>query len=179
MRILLFTLFLLLYSSLLTGCFHLKPSEQKTRLHLLDQSAIVEWVAADGVEQPIFGARVQRVDLPEYLLDARIFYRSADGTPVYVDTDRWAEPLRDGIARYLGTLLTQAEYAEREDNLRLRFHSFEAVRGSGVWVDVNAEIDGVSQRIRFRHGAGQYPNVEAMVAEKAAALDALLNFLAW
>jgi uncharacterized lipoprotein YmbA len=162
---------------ILSGCFHLKPSEDRTRLHLLDQSEIVAWTQSAKAISTGPVLRIQRVDLPDYLEDLRIFYRRSDGSPAYVDTDRWAEPLRVGIARYINAAIAQSDRSELEGNLRLRFNAFDAVRGSGVWVDVQVEHGNTSRALRYRHGTGEYPGVAAMVAEMAAALDDLIERL--
>jgi hypothetical protein len=177
MRIITLNLFAFALLLLLSGCFHLKPSEAQSRLHLLDQSAIVAWTESADNEPATRTLRIQRVELPDYLEDLRIFYRRSDGSPAYVDTDRWAEPLRDGIVRYLNASIVRSGRDDLEGNLRLRFNGFEAVRGSGVWVDVRVEYGNTSQDLRFRHGAGKYPTVAAMVAEMAAALDVLIQRL--
>jgi hypothetical protein len=162
---------------ILSGCFHLKPSEERTRLHLLDQSEIVAWTQAAKHDSTSAALRIQRVELPDYLEDLRIFYRRSDGSPVYVDTDRWAEPLRFGIARYLNAAIAQSDRSELAGNPRLRFNAFEAVRGSGVWVDVQIEQGNANSALRFLHGTGEYPSVAAMVAEMASALDELIERL--
>ncbi len=170
-----FSVFALLL--IVSGCFHLKPGEERTRLHLLDQSEIVAWTQATELESTSAALRIQRVELPDYLEDLRIFYRRSDGSPVYVDTDRWAEPLRVGIPRYLNAAILQSDRSDLEGNLRLRFNAFDAVSGSGVWVDVQVEQGNNSRLLRFRHGSGEYTSVAVMIAEMAAALNELIERL--
>jgi hypothetical protein len=165
---------LLLFGS---ACFHLKPTNHQVRLHLLDQSSIVDWTQYETLANPENSPRIQRVDLPDYLHELRIFYRRADGTPAYVDTDRWAEPLRDGIARYLAIALVGNDKLTSTTGLRLDFRSFDPVRGSGVWVDVAVEHNNTVRHLRFREGTGHYRSTEALIAEMAAALDTLITKL--
>lgn len=88
---------------LLGGCLNFEPVSDPTRTFVLG----VQGVDTVQAENRAFQVSVERVEIPSYLQDRRLVVRKSEAEVDYQEFIRWAEPLRDGIARVVAGNLSQ------------------------------------------------------------------------
>lgn len=108
--------------------------------------------AAPSADSAPLGATVGLgpISLPGYLARSEIAIRETEHRLAYAATDRWAEPLRDNLARVLGRNLVRLLQPDH-----LAFHPWYASEGVeyGVAVDISrfeANGDGTSVTLEAR-----------------------------
>ena len=87
---------LLVAATLAGGCTFLEPQPDTTRFYVL--AALAE-PAPEAPKSPALG--IGPVQLPAYLGRFEMAYRSTTTEVRYVQGERWAEPLDEGVARVL------------------------------------------------------------------------------
>lgn len=91
---------------LLAGCVNLEPVADPTRHYVLASTArSVETASGDCATTLVLGP----VTLPAHLENARIAVRVGANEVRYSDYHRWAEPLRESVARLLREELAAAD----------------------------------------------------------------------
>lgn len=85
------------------GCLNFEPVSDPTRTFVLGIQGV------DTVQAGNKSIRldVDRVEIPSYLEDRRLLIRKTAAEIEYQEFLRWAEPLRDGIARVVAANLSQ------------------------------------------------------------------------
>jgi uncharacterized protein len=90
---------------------------------------------------------LREIELPQYLKDSRMVVRPTSHTIIFRDSDRWGEPLEDGIARVLALNLQEQIYDSiysvfpnrRKDGLRwdlaISFSRFEKISNDRVLIN--------------------------------------------
>lgn len=171
----------------LSACVNLKPVPSVTESFILGPVDMVGRSNTLMEGKPVFIARPQ---LPTYLEDSRLSYRSANGEVRNIAAARWAEPLAEGIARAMSLYLGASEQiavkgyypwpntATDAARLSLNFQRFGATDSGEVQVVTRwtlKQAGGVSKNAQFVSEAlvWQTGEPESLIAAYNKALKAL------
>lgn len=171
----------------LSACVNLKPTPSVTESFILGPVELVDQSASLTKGKPIY---ITRPQLPTYLDDRHLSYRSVSGKVMSIPTARWAEPLPEGIARAMSLYLSASEKITVEgyypwpntapggNRLSLNFQRFGATDTGEVQVLVRWVLQqpgGESRKGQFVSKAIRWQNgqPDALVAAYNEALQAL------
>jgi uncharacterized lipoprotein YmbA len=169
------------------GCRTFQPVTDNTRHFILTAAA------ETATAEPAAGAvrlGLASIQLPAYLEPQSIAWRTGQNEIRYLENERWAEPLEEGILRVIGRELSRAPeigtvhfqlWSRRTVDLvlRIRVHQFEASEGGKVVLDADYQLtspDGetihVARDVRLERNG---PSPQTAPAEAVNAMSALLS----
>jgi uncharacterized lipoprotein YmbA len=177
-------LLLLLASSV--GCRTFQPVTDNTRHFILAAPPQPDAEAAAGSIR----LGLAKVTLPGYLEPRWIAWRNGENEIRYLENERWAEPLEEGMVRVIGRELSRApeigtvhfqSWSRRTVDLvlRIRVHQFEASEGGKVVLVADYQVtspDGETiHAAREVHLERNGPPPQTAPAGAVNAMSALLS----
>lgn len=90
---------------MLPACVNLKPVPSDSKSYTLGPVEMEHRGQSTEANLPIYIIRPQ---VPTYMENSRLSYRSASGEVIHVSGARWAEPLAEGIARAMSLYLSES-----------------------------------------------------------------------
>lgn len=129
----------------LAACVNLKPAPSQAESYTLGPVEMQAREKAEAGDESIY---ILRPQLPTYLDDTRVSYRSVSGEVKNMLGARWAEPLAEGIARTMSLYLSGS--------------SLGAVEGYYPWPNTSPEAARLSLYFQ-RFGASESGDVQVLV----------------